>query len=91
MSAPCPALGFVVHVTPRPGHEDEMNLLVADLEALLDTHGLTMSPSGHRGYALRREGSQATQMDRELVLAWAERWTRVADIRVSDITDLASD
>jgi hypothetical protein len=39
---------------------------------------------------ISREGSQATHSDRELVLEWAERWSWIADIEVSDLIDLQS-
>ena len=39
-------------------------------------------------YVVSREGSQATQADRELVLEWAKRWNQIAAIEVSDIIDL---
>jgi hypothetical protein len=39
-------------------------------------------------FVVRREGSQATEADRRLVLAWAAERGDVADISVSELVDL---
>jgi hypothetical protein len=36
-----------------------------------------------------REGSQATEAERQLVQRWAEEWSHVAAISVSDLVDLS--
>jgi hypothetical protein len=37
-----------------------------------------------------REGSQATEAERQLVESWASEWSDVADITVSDLVDLSA-
>jgi hypothetical protein len=90
MSAPCPTFGFVVRAAPRSGSDADKKMLNDDLVAYLETHGLCAS-HGRRAleYSISREGSQATNADRELVLAWADKWMPVADIDVSDLVDLS--
>ena len=90
MSAPCPILGFVVTARLRStdtGADSES--LHDSLIEVLESNGL-MADRGDRRleYVVSREGSQATQADRELVLEWAKRWNQIAAIEVSDIIDL---
>ena len=91
MSAPCPTFGFVVRAAPRSGTDTDKKMLNDDLVAYLETHGLCVANNGRGAleYSVSREGSQATSADRDLVLAWADKWARVAEIDVSDLVDLS--
>jgi hypothetical protein len=93
MSAPCPTFGFTVFVSP---HDDvspsERAAMIAELEAIVEANDLCASRRGTRTTELviRREGSQATDADRAIVHAWAERWTGRAEIAVSELADLSA-
>jgi hypothetical protein len=83
MSAPCPSFGFTVRL-----QHDDADLLAA-LRSLLDEHGLeseTISRSPTT-LAVSREGTQATDADRALVVAWAAS-RGDGEIAVSEIIDL---
>jgi hypothetical protein len=82
MSAPCPILGFIVRVKVEATTE-----MLADLHRLLDANGLaTDVPFDALELPIYREGSQATDADRQIIREWAERWA--ADVEVSDLVDL---
>jgi len=86
MTAPCPAFGFVVRVALRSSHD-----AISDhLAELLEKNGLSSRAVGATAgeYVVTRDGTQATNADRELVIEWARRWAGVADVRVSDLIDL---
>ena len=88
MSAPCPTFGFVVAARLRNAGAGS-DTLVGSLSQLLEANGLEMSRSDRSlEYIVSREGTQATQADRELVLSWADRWSELADIEVTDLMDL---
>jgi hypothetical protein len=40
-------------------------------------------------FIVGREGSQATEAERQLVQRWAAEWSHVAAIAVSDLVDLS--
>jgi hypothetical protein len=93
VSAPCPTFGFTIQVEPRA--TVDLSALADDLRRLASANGLVVGRSGHRNprplaFDVTREGSQATQADRELLLAWAARWNRIAAISVSDLRDMNS-
>ena len=93
MSQPCPHLGLIIsvarHATPGEGESDALR---DDLLALLAANDLVASaPPRAREYVVSREGGQATDADRQLLLAWAERWAHAATIGVSPVTDLGDD
>lgn len=93
VSAPCPIFGFVFTARLRAtSTEAESKSLVDDLMNVLESNGLVTggSPARNLEFVISREGSQATHSDRELVLEWAERWSWIADIEVSDLIDLQS-
>jgi len=88
MSAACPILSFVVRVNPREaGAKVSSDAFADSLIEMLDSNGLTSRRRGD-GFVISRDGSQATQTDRELFLRWAEGWKSVARIEVSDLVDL---
>ncbi len=83
MSAPCPTFGFTVRL-----QRNDADLLSA-LRALLDEHGLEsyVVSRAPTTLAVSREGTQATDADRALVVAWAAgRGDAVTS--VSEIIDL---
>jgi uncharacterized protein YggL (DUF469 family) len=92
MSAPCPILGFTVLVDLRgPAEESQRGALTQSLAELLASQGLVSSGGGGRQllFVVGREGSQATEAERQLVQRWAEEWSHVAAISVSDLVDLS--
>ena len=92
MSAPCPILGFTVRVDLHESAASQREALTEALTALLaTTHGLVASGGGHRQllFIVTREGSQATEAERQLVERWAAEWNQVATIAVSDLVDLS--
>ena len=91
MSAPCPTFGFIVTTRLRESSTGaDSDSLVDDLIEVLESNDLSMGGGGDRvlEYVVSRDGGQATQADREIVLQWAERWTAIAEIDVSDLIDL---
>lgn len=91
MSAPCPVLGFVIRVTVNPATaESIVDALIDDLMALLETNGLVGAGEGDRTlqFVVHRDGSQATEHDRQIIAAWSPRWTDRATIDVGPILDL---
>lgn len=92
MSAPCPILGFTVLVDLRePGDESQAGALTRSLAELLASQGLVSSGGGRRQllFVVGREGSQATEAERQLVERWADGWRDAAAITVSDLVDLS--
>ena len=92
MSAPCPILGFTVLADLRASVEEAQGEeMVRALMDLLATHGLVASGGGRRQllFTVSREGSQATEAERQLVQRWAAEWSSVAAITVSDLVDLS--
>jgi uncharacterized protein YggL (DUF469 family) len=100
MTAPCPILGFTLSLTfdfdVAAAARDAM---VDDLIDSLARHGLRVTRDGDRAiewpivaktsrFAVRRDGSQATDADRALVREWADRWTPFVSVEVSDVMDL---
>ena len=92
MSAPCPILGFTVLIDLRePGDESRAGVLTQSLAELLTSHGLVSSGGGRRQllFVVGREGSQATEAERQIVERWADAWRDAAAITVSDLVDLS--
>jgi len=93
MSAPCPILGFTVLVDLRESAEEAQGEeLAQSLTALLAAQGLESSGGGRRQqlFVVSREGSQATEAERQLVERWASEWSDVAEVTVSDLLDLSA-
>jgi uncharacterized protein YggL (DUF469 family) len=91
MSAPCPVLGFVIHITAHDSLPDaDVDALIDDLIEFLETCGLVGAGGGERTLEMvvHREGSQAAEQDRDMVKTWATRWTGRATIDVGPLTDL---
>jgi uncharacterized protein YggL (DUF469 family) len=92
MSAPCPVYGFVVSVVFDARTTDAQRAaLMDDLIDTLEAGDLLMGGRGDRvlEYVINREGDQATEADRQRVLAWAARWSESGVIMVSDLVDLS--
>ena len=92
MSAPCPILGFTVLVDlHESAEESQAGALAQSLAELLASQGLVSSGGGRRQllFVVGREGSQATEAERELVERWAAEWRDAAAITVSDLVDLS--
>lgn len=93
VSAPCPILGFTVLVDLRApgGEESQRGALTQSLAELLASQGLVSSGGGGKQllFIVGREGSQATEAERQLVQRWAAEWRHVAAIAVSDLVDLS--
>jgi uncharacterized protein YggL (DUF469 family) len=93
MSAPCPILGFTVLVDLHESAEESQGeALTQALTELLAAQGLEANGGGRRQqlFVVSREGSQATEAERELVQSWASEWSDVATITVSDLVDLSA-
>jgi uncharacterized protein YggL (DUF469 family) len=93
MSAPCPILGFTVLVDlHESAGESRAEALTRALTELLAAQGLEASGGGRpqRLFVVSREGSQATEAERQLVESWASEWSDVATITVSDLVDLSA-
>lgn len=93
MSAPCPILGFTVLIElHEPAAEVRAGALTVSLAQLLATQGLVSSGGGRRQmlFVVGREGSQATEAERQLVERWADEWRDAAAITVSDLVDLST-
>jgi hypothetical protein len=71
--------------------EDERDAVIDDLLSALEREGLSVAGHGDRTmeFIVRRDGSQATDADRGVVRAWAERWAARADVDVGEVTDVA--
>ena len=92
MSAPCPILGFTVLVDLHESAEEtQAGALTQSLAELLASQGLVSSGGGRRQllFVVGREGSQATEAERQLVERWAAEWRDAAAITVSDLVDLS--
>ena len=87
MSAPCPALGFVVAMESAPAVRDE---LARAWQALLDARGLCATGGGaeRREYVVTSEASQATESDRDAVRDWLASRGEVRRWHVGEIEDL---
>jgi len=87
MSAPCPALGFVVTMELAPGAHDALWRAWSEL---LEARGLCAAGgvAERRECVVTSEASQATESDRDAVRAWLAARGDVRDWRVGEIEDL---
>jgi uncharacterized protein YggL (DUF469 family) len=91
MSAPCPVLGFVIHVSLADATSDaDADAMIDDLMKFLENHGLVGAGEGARTleFVVHRDGSQADERDRDTVREWSARWTGRATFDVGPLTDL---
>jgi hypothetical protein len=95
VSAPCPALGFVVDLEPAARlSADRLAALRAEWAAFLDGRGLTareQQVGTQLRFEVESEASQATQNDRAAAEDWLSKRAELAGCRVSDIHDLRPD
>jgi len=91
MSAPCPVLGFTIRVGASASLSDaDLDALIDDLMAFLEANGLVGAGEGDRTleFVVHRDGMQAVEQDREMIEAWATRWTGRATVDIGPLTDL---
>ena len=93
MSQPCPQLGIILCVARHASTASSAAAALRDdLFHLLEANGLSASTSSNqREYVISREGGQATDVDRQLLLEWSARWAQLASIAVSPVTDVSDD
>ena len=86
MSVPCPTFGFIVRTVPS----QDTSALRRALATRLGTAGLVVDESADRAGAIviTRDGSQATESDRQLVIALLDGDLHIAGATVSDLVDL---
>lgn len=94
MTAPCPALGFIVVIEPVAGLAAvEHDALRRAWNTLLDARGLTAHgaiDTGRSLIAVTSEASQATENDRDAVRHWLASRTELRHTSVRDIEDLGA-
>lgn len=92
MSAPCPTLGFRLAFTIAPGvgawrreavHREFLDALA--------TYGLVGEETGDAGFdwTISGDGTQATESDRERVVAWLDEQADIAGHRAGPLTDVS--
>jgi len=95
VSAPCPALGFVVELEPVAGLSAErLTKLRDEWAAFLDERGLRgreQRVGTQLRFEVESEASQTTQNDRAAVERWLSTRAEVGGRRVGDIHDLRPD
>ena len=95
MSAPCPALGFVVDLEPAAGlSTDRLARLRTDWTSFLDGRGLQgreQRVGAQLRFQVESEASQATQNDRAAAESWLAARAELTQWRVGDIQDLRPD
>jgi len=95
MSAPCPALGFVVDLEPVAGLSAErLATFRAEWADFLDGRGLRgrEQRGGTRTrFEVESEASQATQADRAAAEEWLSTRGELSSYGVGDIHDLRPD
>lgn len=92
MAASCPTFGFIAELHPRQDlTPDARRVLWAAWAAFLEAEGLLSSfraGGSAAEYAVWREGSQATEADREITGAWLAQRSELAEWRLSNLGDL---
>jgi uncharacterized protein YggL (DUF469 family) len=92
MSSACPQLGFEVHLTPKSDLEASARAELHDaLVACIDARALSRSggyDAAEWSYVVWREGSQADDLDREAIRAWAAERAELASMKVGLLFDV---
>ena len=84
MSAPCPRFGFIVSAAPT----QDMNALRRSLVARLSATGLELTTGDDAlSIVITREGGQATESDRQLVIGLLNGELDAGAATVSDLVD----
>jgi uncharacterized protein YggL (DUF469 family) len=95
VSAPCPALGFLVELEPAADlAPDHLAALRAEWASFLDQRGLRgreQRVGATLRFEVESEASQATQNDRAAVAEWLATRAELARCQVGDIHDLRPD
>jgi len=91
MSAPCPTLGFQLAFTIAPGATESRRAALR--EAFLRTaaeHGLVCEASDARSlqFVVTGDGVQATESDRQRLIAWLAEQPEIASHRAGPLTDV---
>ena len=94
MTAPCPALGFIVVIEPVAGlGEAERDALRDAWNRVLQARGLHAHArigTGRSAIVVTSEASQATENDREAMREWLASRAELRHSTVGDIVDLAA-
>jgi hypothetical protein len=94
MTAPCPALGFVVVIEPVAGlGEAERDAFQHAWSALLEERGLlaySRLGAGRSAIVVTSEASQATENDRGAARAWLSSRTELRHASVGDLEDFSA-
>jgi|SRR5829696_2897314 len=94
MTAPCPALGFVVVIEPAAGlGEAERDAFQRAWNALLDERGLLAHSrlgAGRSAIVVTSEASQATENDRHAARSWLASRPELRHASVGDLEDLSA-
>lgn len=92
MSAPCPTLGFRLAFTIAPDVDASRRAEVRrEFLAALAMFGLVGEETRDMalGYTITGDGTQATESDRERVVAWLEEQPEIASHRAGPLTDVS--
>jgi hypothetical protein len=86
MSAPCPRFGFIITAASMQAAEALRHVLIEHPA----TTGLEIEPSADNSSTLivTREGSQATDGDRQLIMVLLNGELKAGGARVYDLVDL---
>ena len=88
--AACPVLGFAVQLELAPGAD--ATVLWRAFESLLEGRGLQSVDAGESpptiSWLVSSEAGQATELDREAVVAWLGARSEISDYGVGPLVDL---
>jgi len=85
MSAACPKFGFIISAPPT----EDTRVFARALTERLTVTGLEVEATDHTAsLVITREGSQATESDRQLVIGILRAELRTTAATVSDLVDL---
>lgn len=89
MSASCPVFGLIIHLEPARGVDSDIVLRMLRTE-LLESRGLVATVLGPHGdeIVITGDGFQATDADREAIVAWLSAQAQVARYEVSQLGDV---
>jgi uncharacterized protein YggL (DUF469 family) len=91
MSSACPIYGFEFVYHLRDGlSEDASNRVWRSFVETVECHGLSAGGGGdiHWRHVITRDGGQATDADRVVLLAWAEACDEITDASAGPLIDL---
>jgi len=90
MSPACPVFGFRVEVATGDANRDDLE---RDLVALAHARGLIVDRAYDgrtRVFVIRSEAGQATDLDRQAVLEWAQKQAGRAEATVGQLEDVGT-